>query len=340
METVRMGRRVAGLMMLALLLARGSAAQVPALETPLQAFLDQVGTAILQVLRDDGGAGSAALTAARTTLAQLESAVQDPNARAALGDDAKRVARGIATLGRSLGKAESAVGDPVRSAKRKLKALKTLYARGLKVGSRLGHPVIAEVNARSAGFHRPGDQVTFRVLTADGSPCGETPTVTVENQYSSSAVDLATVATHADGTITMTMGDGAGGARVTVTACGRSTTRLLFNYGPRSVNGLPPGFPPNLPHGTYVLSYSASGEVNIPETTVGTIPNVNIRLFAQALELAFDQVAAAYTAPGCVQDVRYSRFDGGAFSVTFTVTCTSGEARATQTIRFTIRRAG
>lgn len=341
MDAMRMGRRVAGLVVIAVALARSAGAQnAPQVEAQLQGFLDQVGNAILQVLRDDGSAASAELTGARALLTQLGTLVRDPNVVAALGAQAKKVERGIAGLDRPLGKAEAAVDNPARSTTKKLKTLKTVYAKGLKVASTLGQPVLAEVNARSAGFHSPGDQVTFRVLAAEGSPCNETPTVTVENQYFSSAVDVSTVATHADGTITLIMGDGAGGARVTVTACGRSTTRLLYNYGPKASRGLPAGFPANIPRGTYVLSFSASGEVNIPETPLGAFPNVNLRLFAQALETAFDQAAAAYTPPGCSKAVRYSRFDGDAFTVTISVTCTSGEATASQTIVFTIRRTG
>src|SRR5207237_284692 len=81
--------------------------------------------------------------------------------------------------------------------------------------------------------------------------------------------------------------------RVSGTACGRSSTRLLFNYGPKAVNGLPPGFPANLPTGTYALSYAASGVVSIPETPLATLPNLGIHAFARAVVTAFQQVAAA-----------------------------------------------
>src|SRR5439155_400386 len=114
----------------------------------------------------------------------------------------------------------------------------------------------------------------------------------------------------------------AGGARVTVTACGRSSTRLLFNYGPKAVNGLPPGFPANLPTGTYALSYAASGVVSIPETPLATLPNLGIHAFARAVVTAFQQVAAAYASPECSITVRYSPFDGSSFTATFSVTCT------------------
>jgi hypothetical protein len=336
MEKPAIVRRAIGLVVLALVVARAAGAQVPAVETPLQGFLDAVGNAIAQVLGNDGGAASAELTAARTIFAELETAVQDPNARAALGKQAKHLERSITALGRAFGKAQAAVDDPRRSLKRKLKALKTVYARGLKVASRLEPPVIEEVRGRSAGFHRPGDNVTFRVLAADGSPCNETPTVTVENQYASSAVDVSSVATHTDGTITLTMGSTAGGARVTVTACGRSTTRLLFNYGPKVGNW----FPSNLPPGTYEVSYSASGEVNVPKTILGTFPVDDVAQFAQELDALFDQFATAYKVPGCSEAVHHSRFDGSKFSVTLSISCAAGPVSVSETIRFTVRKVG
>jgi hypothetical protein len=334
MKASRVARRSVGLLAVALLMARSAGAQVPAVETPLQGFLDALGNAVAQVLGYNDAA--AELSAAGTILAQLETVVQDPDARASLGKDAKRLERAIAGLGRAFGRAQVTVDNPNRSTTKKLKALKTVYAKSLKLASRLAPPVIAEVAARSAGFHRPGDEVIFRVLAADGSACNEVPTVAVENQFASTAVDLGTVSANADATITLTMGEGAGGARITVTACGRSTTRLLFNYGPRAGRGIPR----NLPTGTYELSYSARGYIDIPETSLGVFPMVDAAAFAQQLRSVFDGVAGSYDVPGCSQSVRYSRFDGRQFTVTFSATCSAGGVTATQRIRFTIRRVG
>jgi hypothetical protein len=206
------------------------------------------------------------------------------------------------------------------------------------VAALAGKPVLVETNSRSAGFHHPGDQVTFRVLGPDGGPCTEPPTLVVENQFGATAVDLNSVHQFPDGTIALTMGDEAGGARVTVTACGRSSTRLLFNYGPRAVKGLPQGFPTHLPAGSYALSYSASGVVSVPETPLATLQNVDVRIFARTLVTAFQQVAAAYASPECSTVVHYSPFDGSAFTATFSVTCTVDGASASETLVFHVRR--
>src|SRR5262245_43549828 len=212
-------------------------------------------------------------------------------------------------------RAQATVDNPRIRERRKVQVLKKVYARGMKALAVLGSPVLAEVNARSAGFHKPGQQVTFRILGPDGGPCNETPIVTVENQYASSAVDLTTVVARPDGTVTMTMGAGAGGARVTATACGQTSSRLLFNYGPRTSGG---GrvIPTNLPAGVYALSFSASGYVSIPETSLGTIDNTDAQAFANALRDVIRQAAGAYDVPGCSSSTRYSRFDGDSFTIT------------------------
>src|SRR5262249_43310066 len=212
-----------------------------------------------------------------------------------------------------------------------------VYARGMKALAVLGSPVLAEVNARTAGFHKPGQEVTFRVLGPDGGLCNETPTVTVENQYASSAVDLTTVVAHPDGTVTMTMGAGAGGARVTVTACGRTSSRLVFNYGPRTSGG-GRGIPTNLPEGLYTLSVSASGYVSIPETPLGTFTNTDAQAFANVLRDAVRQAAAAYSVPGCSSSTRYSRFNGESFTITFRVTCSNGPLTVSETLVFRVRK--
>jgi hypothetical protein len=205
----------------------------------------------------------------------------------------------------------------------------------MKALEMLGSPVLAEANARSAGFHKPGQNVTFRVLGPDGGPCNETATVTVENQFASSAVDLATVVAHPNGTVTMAMGAGPGGARVTVTACGQTSSRLVFNYGP-SLGGR--GIPRNLPEGLYEITFSASGYVSIPETALGTFLNSDAQAFAATLRDAVRQAASAYHVPGCSGSWRYSRFDGESLAITFRVTCSNGAVTVSEKLVFRVRK--
>jgi hypothetical protein len=322
---------------LALVGARRAGAQAPPLASTVEAFLDQVGGAVMQVMRSDDGTASADMAAARVVLDQLRTLSVDPGARAALGPAARRLVRLVHTTDGALRRAEAAVGNPRVRARRKIQVLKAVYARGMRALAAVGRPVLAEASARTAGFHKPGQDVTFRVLGPDGGLCNEMPTVTVENQYASSAVDLATVVAHPNGTVTMTMGAGAGGARVTVTACGQTSSRLVFNYGPRTSGG-GHGIPRDLPEGLYALSVAASGYVTIPETPLGTLANTDAQSFATALRDAFRQAVAGYDAPGCATSTRYSRFDGESFSIRFRVTCSTVAVTLSETLIFRVRK--
>ena len=316
--------------MAAVLFAVASArAQVGStLRADLDALVERVGMASAAALSQDTAAASASLADARGLLPQLVTLARDPAAAQELGPLARRLAGRLGALQRVLEHAQAALDSPVTRASRRMRVLRVAYSGSMRVAALAGKPILVETNSRTAGFHHPGDQVTFRVLGPDGAPCTETPTLVVENQFGATAVDLSSVHQLADGTIALTMGDEAGGARVTVTACGRSSTRLLFNYGPKAVNGLPPGFPANLPTGTYALSYAASGVVSI----------LGIHAFARAVVTAFQQVAAAYASPECSITVRYSPFDGSSFTATFSVTCTVDGASASETLVFRVRR--
>ena len=315
--------------------ARHTSAQVPTLQSTVEGFLDQVGGAVMQVMRSDETTASADMAAARDVLDQLVTLSVDPAARQALGPAARRCVRLVRNIDGAARRAQATVDNPRIRKRRKVQVLKKVYTRGMKALAMVGNPVLAETNTRSAGFHKPGQDVTFRVLGPDGGPCNETPTVTVDNQYASSAVDLTTVVAHSDGTLTMTMGASAGGARVTVTACGQTSSRLLFNYGP-STRGH--GIPNDLPEGLYELSVSASGYVSIPETTLGTFNNTDAQAFANTLRDAVRQAAAAYDVPGCSSSTRYSRFNGESFTITFRVTCSNVAVTVSERLVFRVQK--
>src|SRR5262249_49405758 len=136
------------------------------------------------VMRSDGSAAAADMAAARVLLDELRTLSADPATR--------RFGRLVRGMDRPVRRAQAAVDNPRIREGRKIQMVKAAYARGMKALAALGSPVLAETKARSAGFHKPGQEVTFRVLGPDGGPCNETPTVTVDNQYASSAVDLTT----------------------------------------------------------------------------------------------------------------------------------------------------
>jgi len=327
------------LLAVALLVGTAGAQGNAALQAQIQTLIGQVGVAAAAALAQNDQAAAANLADARALLTQIIALADDPATVQDVGALARRLARKLAALQRLLGRTQTAVDNPAVHTNKRIRALKVAYARVTGVATLAGKPILVETNSRSAGFHRPGDVVTFRVLGPDGGPCTEAPQVVVENQFGATAVDLASVHQEADGTLALTMGDQAGGAKVTVTACGQSSTRLLFNDGPKSVPGLPTGFPAGLPQGSYVISFSASGAATIPETPLATIPNLGARAFAQALVKAFQGVAAAYASPDCSIAVHYSPFDGESFTATYSVTCTVDQATATETVVFRVRRA-
>src|SRR5262249_56893569 len=125
-----------------------------------------------------------------------------------------------------------------------LKKLRVAAQAVLNAALAVGHPVVGEIDAASAGFHHPGDVVHLQTSAADGSVCTEPAVVGVVNDSFGTSVDLGSVVVdQATGVVSLTMGPDQGLARVTVTACGQATTVLLYNYGPEPPNGLPKDFP-------------------------------------------------------------------------------------------------
>jgi hypothetical protein len=304
------------------------------LEQGLQSALEQIAHAVVAFSQGDASTASAELGEASALLDQLATLATDPAVKEEMGRLASKARRGIRGVRKRVRKAQKAVDSQRKRVTKQLKALKSAYANGLKAASTVRAPVFAEEGRKTAGFHQPGDLVTFAVYSADGTPCTEIPTVSVQNQGFPNVVDVNTVQTNPDGTVTMTMGEDQGGAYVTVTACGRSSTRLLYNYGPK----LARGFPSNLPLGSYAMSVRMTGAVDIPETPVGRIDNINLRDFADQLISTLERAAALYKVPGCSTRIRYTRFDGQAFSVKFGVSCNIQGHSASVTMIFKIEK--
>lgn len=123
---------------------------------------------------------------------------------------------------------------------------------------------------------------------------------------------------------------------MTVTACGRSATVLLYNYGPP----LPRGFPTNLPQGQYRIVYSASGPgVSLSEQVLLVLPLTDFGQFVRDLELAFDTaIAAVPTVANCNARVRYKPFDGQQFRASMKVSCSVAGVSVSVSINFRIER--
>jgi hypothetical protein len=315
--------------------APAQAQTVPDLEQGLQSSLAEIASAVVAVSQGDATAAAADLGEASALLEELATLAAGPAVKAEMGRLANKARAKIRKAGKRVRKARTAVGSPKKPFTQQLKALKAAYADGLNAASTVSTLVVAEEGGKAAGFHKPGDLVTFRARAADGTPCTEIPAVTVQHQGFPNVVDLSTVATWPDGTITMAMGEDQGVAYVTVTACGRSGMLLLYNYGPKLAHG----FPPNLPLGTYALSVRITGFVDIPETPVGTLDNIDVREFAEDLISMLEQAADQFRyVPGCSIRINYTRFDGQAFTAKFGLSCSIAGQSASVTMIFKIER--
>jgi hypothetical protein len=224
------------------------------------------------------------------------------------------------------------VNDDAKKGSAVVKSIKAAIVAGDKLP--FPKPMLAELNAKTAGFHKPGEEVTFAVYTSTGEPCTDTIDIEIESPFGSGNV-VQGWRDNGDGTFTLTMGSDAGGARVTATACGQTSSRLLYNYGPKAVSGVPPGFPTNLEPGNYQMCYS--GPIS---GCIGPIPLTNLKAFAKIITGVIDSVMASLVVPpGCSAASWYTPAVNDSFSFSFTVTCCVPDAGcSTVTMTFTISR--
>jgi hypothetical protein len=204
-------------------------------------------------------------------------------------------------------------------------------------GLLLGKPLIANKSPSTAGFYNPGAEASFQI---DSAGCDEAPVITVQNGSPfSSPIDTSTVVYDTEtGVLKFKMGTDAGGGNVQVSACGQTNSLLVYNYGKAPVAGVPLDFPQSLPTGKYTMTYSASGAASIPATTVGVYQMASLKAFYDNITKAFNRAINAVSEPGCTQAVSYSPFTDNSFTVSYTVTCTSGGESASETLNFTLTR--
>lgn len=185
---------------------------------------------------NDGGAVDAAVAAAEAELALVES----PDALAAFGP--KPVARYLKALRpvlADLRKARDLLdAEKAKKASKSVKKATTALAKARRQLLKLGDPllrdgpagavlVLQELNAKTAGFHKPGKVVRFRahgVIGGDGSVCEDA--VASSSDPSIAEVTASTLVTN--GLFTVTMKDQRGLARIRVTACGRTSEWLVY----------------------------------------------------------------------------------------------------------------
>src|SRR5262249_24093891 len=101
------------------------------------------------------------------------------------------------------------------------------------------------------------------------------------------------------------------------------------------------GVPTNLPPGNYTVTVCASGYVSQPCQGAGTIRFEGVSQFQAALNNVINQwLAATAGIPDCTRGATtYSPFDGSSFTVTFSVTCSSGGVSVSETVTITVSRS-
>jgi hypothetical protein len=249
------------------------------------------------------------------------------------GSDVKLLKK-VISFQKKVVKAAATVADGTKTGSTALKSVTAAMVAGDK--SFVGKPVLVEVDAKTAGFHNPGDQVTFAIYNVGGEPCTETPVINIVNVFDGEAI-LPGYVINSDGTFSVTMGREPGGARVTITACGQTSTRLLYNYGPKAVKGVPAGFPTDLEPGNYQLCFSIDGIETCPPIL---LPLTNLKSFAQIVVTAINTVTSSLVLPpGCTVRSWYGAATDTSFSFSFSATCCDPDVGcATETVVFTIRK--
>lgn len=299
------------------------------------------------------------INGALTNLANITNDVTSTNIAAALGKKYKTAKTQIINrVSIAIKKANTALADisalsgkvetiyrpedvigPVTYSKRKavIQAISATELEVLSGGLPLGKPLISNKNSGSSGFYNPGAEAAFQI---DSAGCDEAPTITVENGSPfGSPIDTSSVFYDTDtGVLKFKMGTDAGGGRVSVSACGQTNTLLVYNYGKTPVAGVPLAFPQSLPTGKYLMTYSASGDAPIATTSLGYFYLTNLRSFYNTITRAFSYAVNQVSQPGCSQSVGYSPYTDDAFSVTYSVTCTSGNATASEALTFTLTK--
>jgi hypothetical protein len=355
-ESIQPGRKlegkrvfpIFGALVAAVMLAAPARAATNAVSDDIWSSVDQLVQAAVAAGGGDSATALSALGTAEDLLSQAKAAL------ASSGFDPVKFGKKIDASNKKLASLESFLEGSKWNEKSAVSKLASAAKSLQKLANLAGSPLIQEVGARSAGFHKAGTVVPMAFAIPEGCTDWE---ITCTESVLGSGVVADFLVDDATGEILVTLGSTQGSARVAVTGCGLPPGGkgwLLYNYGAKPVAGLPPGFPQGVPTGTYLMTYSysiasitcCSGGTcsttpgySVPSTSLGTFPMTNLKTFAKILVQAFNAAVASAATPGCSQSVGYSPFADDAFTVTYTVTCSSpGCTGGATTIQFTLQK--
>ena len=329
----------------AMMLATPAPAATNAVADAMWASVDKIVAAGVAASGGDSASAVSALDTAESLLNEAKAALSSS------GFDPVKFGKKIDAADKQLVGLESYLDNSKWTEKSAVSKLASAAKSLQKLANLAGRPLLEEVTPNnSAGFLKAGALVTMAFAIP--------PECTDANVSIKAAPGvIADYSISSSGEIHITMGSTQGGADVSVTGCGcpvECCSRELYNYGGKPVAGLPAGFPQDLPTGTYLMTYSwsiasitcCSGGnctttpgYSVPSASLGTFPMTNLKTFSKILVQAFNAAVASVSEPGCTQNVSYSPFADDAFTVTYTVTCSSaGCTGGTTTIQFTLQK--
>ena len=213
-----------------------------------------------------------------------------------------------------------------------------------------GKYALAE-NNDSAGFHHAGSTATFTYAGRAGCK-------TEVHVFNLSDTPVVTGYRQAGNKIMVNMGQGAGTARVETVTCGKSTGRIIYNYGTKPPAGMPDMPATFVPMSHYSLSVSgnvtssytdADGQVQtqtdpIANVVEGSYTIPDLPGLEKMLATCFDQIAASMNQPpapaGCTRELQYSPVVNNGFNATYTGHCQNGATQTVWTLIFTLKKAG
>jgi len=209
-------------------------------------------------------------------------------------------------------------------------------------------------NPAGCNMYRPGQLVSMRLELPAGC---EAPAVSLVNNTGAGDAEVVNTASLSGpspkGLFTFRMGEYSGSATIQVTACGLSSTTLIYNFGKPPPNSLPAGFPHPLPRGKYVLSWSktivskqydsAAGvwqevPASVPPTVTGYLVMSDIQTFAATITRTITLALGPGSQSGCLPSFSFSSFTDNVFTASCTLNCPDADPTESATGSFTLTK--
>jgi len=308
---------ILGAMVVAVMFTTPARADTNAVSDALVAGVDELITAAVAAGGGDATTAVSAIGAATNLLSQAKAVL------ASSGLDEVKFGKKIDAAIKKLVSLEKSLEGSKWTTKSAVSKLSAAAKSLQKLADLAGSPLLEEVDAKTAGFHKAGAVVSM--LYAIPSEC-TTWSVAYTESVTGVVADFDT--NSVTGAITITLGSTRGSAHIVVTDCnGNSASRLIYNYGAASTSGLPEGLPTDLEKGDYLMTYSwsysgsCSGSGSYELTTIPL--HGSMKSFYKTFKKVMDAAVSSVSVSGCTQSVSYTDLGDNSFSCTITVSCTA-----------------